>query len=111
MLSLDGLDISLATLSGHYDINPSVSVYGSYSNAKLDTFATVNAFTLGAAYNIDETYSAFADVTRATSPDFDEELTGFSVGVRVDFGSKPSFHQTTADRIGGAIGAGTAINF
>ncbi|WP_417255282.1 hypothetical protein [Celeribacter sp.] len=91
-------DISLLTVGGSYDFTSDWSAYGSYSYGSIEDY-DANLLRVGAAYTLNDTYKVFADYTYADVEDMDGNFDGFSIGVSMDFGDKPTSYETTADRL------------
>jgi hypothetical protein len=108
--NFDGLDVSLLTIGGSYDITSEWSAYGAYTYGALEDY-DANLIRVGAAYTLNDTYKFFADYTYADVEDMDGNLDGFSIGVSMDFGDKPASYETTADRLTNVLKSALAFDY
>jgi|GEM_PF-2359957 hypothetical protein len=108
--NIDGLDISLLTIGGSYDFTSEWSAYGAYTYGALEDY-DANLIRIGAAYTLNDTYKFFADYTYADVEDMDGNLDGFSIGVSMDFGDKPTSYETTADRLTNSLKSVLAFDY
>lgn len=90
-------DLRIVALSGEYDFTDTWSAYGSYANADLDGNA-LTSMRVGGAYNMGD-YRVFADYSVSDLEGTSDNVTGVSFGVSMDFGDKPTSHETTTDRL------------
>lgn len=58
-----------------------------------------------------DTYKFFADYTYGDADGLDDHLDGFSVGVSMDFGDKPTSYETTADRLTNVVKSVMAFDY
>jgi hypothetical protein len=100
--NLGGLNLSLLSLAGDYQITDQWGVNAGYSNADL-AGADIDTFRIGGTYSVNDQYSFYAGYQRASSGG--DDVDGFSLGVSFDIGSKPSSYETTSDRLSGALGS------
>lgn len=110
VFSQDGLDLSLVSLGGDYDITGPWGAYGSYSRIDLDG-TEIDSVRLGGSYDFGNNITAYVDLSQTMSDDLDDDVTGLSVGVTMDLGDKPTSWETTGDRIVGVLEPVTGLDF
>ena len=101
--------VSVTSLGANYDINDTWSIYGNYAQADLDILEATS-MRLGGAYNTGA-YTIFADYSISEIDGAPDDLRGVTFGFTMDFGSKPTSHETTADRLGGVLGSIAGYQF
>lgn len=107
---IDSYDLSLLTLGGTYDFTNEWSAYGAYTYGSIED-DDANLLRVGAAYTLNDTYKFFADYTYGDADGLDDHLDGFSVGVSMDFGDKPTSYETTADRLTNVVKSVMAFDY
>lgn len=99
-VDLGGTDVTLVTLGGNYQFNDAWGMRGAYTNLDAGGLDG-DLIRVGGTYNVNDQYTLFAGYSRA---DLDgTEIDGFNFGMSMDFGSKPSSYETTADRLLGVV--------
>ncbi len=89
-------------------LNDQWGVRGAYTNIDAGGLG-IDAYRLGATYNINDTYTVYAGLTQADLGG--TTIDGFNIGLSMDFGGKPTSYETTADRLLGVIENAGAFNF
>lgn len=103
-------DAPLLVLEGHYDVTDQFGLDGSISRIDLDGIA-FDSLRLGGSYAVNDRYAVFADLEQTRSDALADDVTSLSVGVSVDFGSRPTSQESSAERILGAGASGLLLDF
>jgi hypothetical protein len=91
--ALDVAQVSVVALGANYGIDDTWSVCCNYAQADLDIIEA-SSTRLSGAYNAG-TYAVFADYSVSEIDGAPDDLRGVTIGFSMDFGGKPTTHETT----------------